>query len=148
MLVYHLYAVTQTPFRTEVFARRSRCTEQFYTHLLLHKAASTHRHAFTIFFAHRACFYTDKPFQSNFYTQTLLQDVFLHTEAFSRTRSKGSRFTLRFGGCVLDSRRRADFPNHSQPFATVRNRSQPFATVRNRPPPPPAVQMKSLLPCL
>ena len=54
---------------------------------------------------------------------------------FSRTRSKGSRFTLRVCGlrvCSLNVAKTVR--NRSQPFATVRHRSQPFATVCNRSP--------------
>ena len=49
---------------------------------------------------------------------------------YSRTRSKGSRFTLGVWGlsCVRQTLR-----NCPPPFATVRNPSQPFATVRECP---------------
>ena len=63
------------------------------------------------------------------YTKTSRRNVRSWKSAFSRMRSKGSRFTLGVCGwrCV-----RLMLSNRPHPSATVRNRSQPFATARNR----------------
>ena len=55
-----------------------------------------------------------------------------HLNVFSRTRSKGSRFTLGVWGwgCVRSTR--VYLCNRPRPSATVRNHPQPFATVRVR----------------